>query len=379
MDTRVAWVDPVNRDAFFLKLIVDVATRLGSPIDVFTTERAEAELDSKGLVEPFFKGVRSLPLGPIPASQRLRMLLGYVGGFNHAASTIQAGASVLYSSEVFVPALEKAGLGRLRGQARKVTRLVHNLDRTEMLLGRRSSRKLVDDWIFLSEYVRTAAVQSCGLDRDQTFVVLHPHFHPILEAVEPDPDLSTSLSRWVGDRKLLAYISRPTLAHGIDLFYRALATGHELGLPLCGVVIGRRDEGWTAGLDSAALAELGVTADVLRAEVGPYGYPQLLAVLGQADAVVAPYREISQSGAVALSIGEGVPVIASRAGANPELVRDGIDGFLLDPEDDGEVSTVLRRTYADGGTARGRLGGEQLGTHLDPFAAVTALLERIGS
>jgi glycosyltransferase involved in cell wall biosynthesis len=377
MTSRVTWVDPVNRDAFFLKLIVDVAGRLGSPIDVFTTLRTGAELEGAGRVQPFFKGVGSLPLGPVSTIQRLRMLLGYRGGFAGAADAIPPGAAVLYSSEVFVPRLERGGLGRVRQKAGKLTRLVHNADRTAMLLQDAPSRYLFDDWIFLSEYVRAQAVEMFRLDRGKTFVLLHPHFHPVLETVEADPTLSQEISRWAAGRRLLAFISRPSRAHGIDLFYRTLATARDQGLPLCGIVMGRLDEGWTAELDAAARKEHGLTDNVLRQGVGAYGYPQLLSVLTEADAVVAPYRKTSQSGAIALAVGEGVPVLASAAGANPELVRDDTDGVILDFDAPIEVEACLTSLYSDGGRARDRFGGNRLESHLDPYAAVTSLLNRL--
>ncbi len=43
----------------------------------------------------------------------------------------------------------------------------------------------------------------------------------------------------------------------------------------------------------------------------------------------------------------GTPVIASRQGALPEVVRDGVDGLLVTPDDPAELAAALRRVFDD--------------------------------
>jgi len=42
----------------------------------------------------------------------------------------------------------------------------------------------------------------------------------------------------------------------------------------------------------------------------------------------------------------GLPVVASRVGGVPEVVRDGVNGFLVPPSDPGALADALRRALA---------------------------------
>jgi len=66
-----------------------------------------------------------------------------------------------------------------------------------------------------------------------------------------------------------------------------------------------------------------------------------------ADVLVLPYRRISQSGVLFLSFAQGVPVVATRVGAFPEVIRDGENGILVAPERPAELAEALARVLAD--------------------------------
>jgi glycosyltransferase involved in cell wall biosynthesis len=53
-----------------------------------------------------------------------------------------------------------------------------------------------------------------------------------------------------------------------------------------------------------------------------------------ADVVLAPYRREAQSGVALTAFHFSRPVIAARVGGLPELVRDGVNGTLVPPEDE---------------------------------------------
>ncbi|MFN2504938.1 MAG: glycosyltransferase, partial [Acidimicrobiales bacterium] len=55
------------------------------------------------------------------------------------------------------------------------------------------------------------------------------------------------------------------------------------------------------------------------------------------------------------AMASGTPVVASRVGGLPELVVDGVTGFLVEPGDVDQLQDRLRLLLADRGLAR-RLG-----------------------
>lgn len=77
-----------------------------------------------------------------------------------------------------------------------------------------------------------------------------------------------------------------------------------------------------------------------------------------ANVLVMPYRHISQSGVLYLALALGLPVLATRVGAVPEVLTDGESGALVPPESPGELAQALsqllgnpalRQRLADGG------------------------------
>lgn len=65
------------------------------------------------------------------------------------------------------------------------------------------------------------------------------------------------------------------------------------------------------------------------------------ALMREADVVVLPYRDATQSGVISLAMAHGLPVIASAVGGLPEQVIDGKTGFLVKPGDARDLSQKM--------------------------------------
>jgi glycosyltransferase involved in cell wall biosynthesis len=65
-----------------------------------------------------------------------------------------------------------------------------------------------------------------------------------------------------------------------------------------------------------------------------------------ADLVLAPYRHEAQSGVVLTSFHFGRPVIATRVGGMPEIVENGANGLLIEPESPEALAEAIDRFFS---------------------------------
>ena len=73
---------------------------------------------------------------------------------------------------------------------------------------------------------------------------------------------------------------------------------------------------------------------------------EITSVLAALDVVVSPSRSESLSNVILEAMAAGRPVVATRVGGNPELVRDRETGLLVAPEDEGALATALETMLA---------------------------------
>jgi len=67
----------------------------------------------------------------------------------------------------------------------------------------------------------------------------------------------------------------------------------------------------------------------------------------QASVVVLPYIEASQSGVIPLAYAFGKPIVATTVGGIPEIVEDGITGYLVPPRDSDSLANAIIRLLQD--------------------------------
>jgi glycosyltransferase involved in cell wall biosynthesis len=89
--------------------------------------------------------------------------------------------------------------------------------------------------------------------------------------------------------------------------------------------------------------------------------PEIPRLLAEADAVVLPYREASQSGIVPQALAMGVPVVATPVGGLLEQVRPGHGGVLADAADAAAFARALATLAEPGRLAALRREAEATG------------------
>jgi glycosyltransferase involved in cell wall biosynthesis len=123
----------------------------------------------------------------------------------------------------------------------------------------------------------------------------------------------------------LAYVGPLTTEYGID---RAVAVARQSGVPLriASPVLRRADEDYVRGVVLPAIRTSPGLVD-LRTDLGDR---DRLCLVGNAAALLCPAHAAGVADlTIVESLAAGTPVVAWRQGAAPELIDDGVTGFVV--------------------------------------------------
>jgi glycosyltransferase involved in cell wall biosynthesis len=155
-------------------------------------------------------------------------------------------------------------------------------------------------------------------------------FHPRLRS----DAMRQRLSQGHPDSPLLLYVGRLSAEKEIDRIKPVLATMPQARLALVGDGPHRQDlERHFAG-----------TATHF---VGYLGGQELGAAFASADAFVFPSRTETLGLVLLEAMAAGCPVVAARSGGIPDIVQDGVNGYLFDPNDDRGAITATQKLLAN--------------------------------
>lgn len=115
---------------------------------------------------------------------------------------------------------------------------------------------------------------------------------------------------------------------GLDTLLEALALlkGHEVRLRIAG-------EFWQGEAECLAMIRKLKLEDRVDIQSGYLSEAELNSSFSRADVVVLPYKKALTSGVIATAYGHGKPVLATRVGSFPEIIRDGSTGKLIPCDD----------------------------------------------
>lgn len=156
---------------------------------------------------------------------------------------------------------------------------------------------------------------------------------------------------------------------GIDLLIRALARldDRDVSLVLCGV-------GPKRGELEALARELGLGGRVVFAgfQANPWS------IMARAEAFCLPSRWEGFGHVVVEALACGTPVVIADCDFGPgEIVRDGIEGWVVPPEDDAAFAAALAALLADPVRARERARAGELRAEAFDIAPISAAYERL--
>jgi glycosyltransferase involved in cell wall biosynthesis len=169
----------------------------------------------------------------------------------------------------------------------------------------------------------------------------------------------------------LVFFGRFEPTKGVDTLVEALGSlGNEAPRTL---LIGRgpQQENLTRAIERYDLAD--------RVRILPWmTHDELAQTLTTARLVVLPSREENFSLAVLSAMAVGAPVISTRVGGTPEIIKHGDNGWLVAPGEPVALAVAIRQMYQDVALAQrlGRAGLEHIRTHLT-WDIVAKALEKI--
>jgi L-malate glycosyltransferase len=143
------------------------------------------------------------------------------------------------------------------------------------------------------------------------------------------------------DAALVTYVANLREDKGHLCLVEAARAVIEAYPAACFLFVGKEDG--EAGAVRARILELGLQRHVLLA-----GSRQDVAGILKLSRMVAhPGVQEGLSNAILEAMAEGIPVVASRAGGNPEALEDGVTGMLVPPGDAGALATAILELLRD--------------------------------
>lgn len=300
-----------------LKHTVEHLQRMGNQVLVFSPEGGLSEYKGAKI-----HGVSGMPF-PLYPELKLALPRPSIGEalekFNpdliHVVNPAVLGlAGIYYSKTMNLPLmasyhthlpkyLEHYGLGMLEGVMWELIKAMHNQARINLV----TSTAMQEELSFHG--VERVQVWQRGVDTEL--------FRPDLASVE----MRSQLSQGHPEAPLLLYIGRLSAEKEVDRIKPVLEAIPGARLALVG------DGPYRAELEKHF-------ADLPVHFVGYLGGEQLASAYASTDAFIFPSRTETLGLVLLEAMAAGCPVVAANSGGIPDIVTDGVNGYLFDPADE---------------------------------------------
>ncbi len=212
--------------------------------------------------------------------------------------------------------LEHYGLGMLEGVMWELLKAVHNQAQLNLCTSTAMQEALT------SHGIERVEVWQKGVDTEL--------FHPSLA----NREVRSHLSQGHPDSSILLYVGRLSAEKEIDRIKPVLEAIPDARLALVG------DGPYRADLEKHF-------AGTATHFVGYLTGRDLAAAFASADAFIFPSRTETLGLVLLEAMAAGCPVIAANAGGIPDIVTDGVNGYLFDPADEQGAITATQRLLAN--------------------------------
>ncbi len=208
--------------------------------------------------------------------------------------------------------LEHYSLGMLEGVLWELLKMMHNQAQINLCTSTAMRTELTDHGI------ERVAVWQRGVDTEL--------FRPELASTE----MRSHLTQGHPDSPLLLYVGRLSAEKEVDRIKSVLEAIPNARLALVG------DGPYRQELEN-------LYADTPTHFVGYLTGKDLASAFASADAFIFPSRTETLGLVLLEAMAAGCPVVAARSGGIPDIVEDGVNGYLFDPQDeDGAIAATQK-------------------------------------
>jgi glycosyltransferase involved in cell wall biosynthesis len=167
----------------------------------------------------------------------------------------------------------------------------------------------------------------------------------------------------------LLFVGRLRIRKGVEVLLEALRELRARRCPPAGARLLIAGDGEHRAALERKAAELALGPAVTF--LGRCDAPRVRGLLGGAAALVVPSTYEGMPLVVLEAMEAGVPVVASRVSGIPEVVEDGVTGWLVPPEDPAALAAALARVLEDRDAAkrRGEAGRRRVDERFRPAVA----------
>ena len=213
--------------------------------------------------------------------------------------------------------------------------------------------------------------------------LLRPAFEQVRLPATWQSEELVGLERHPAERATIGFVGRISPEKGVDVALRALAQLRDEGTEAEFEVAGGGEAEHLRELKALA-DSLGIAAQV--SFLGPLDTEALKTFYARIHALVVPSVWEEPAGLVLVEAAlAGVPLVASRVGGIPEIVRDPEEALLCPPGDAAALTMALRRTLTDPEETSNRVAraseraqGLRIGPYLKAMDEFTEKVEKLG-
>ncbi|MGB3495023.1 MAG: glycosyltransferase family 1 protein [Elainellaceae cyanobacterium] len=211
--------------------------------------------------------------------------------------------------------LEHYSLGMLEGVLWELLKMMHNQAQLNLCTSTVMKTELTDHGI------ERVAVWQRGVDTEL--------FQPELASTE----MRSHLSQGHPDAPLLLYVGRLSAEKEVDRIKPVLEAIPNARLALVG------DGPYRQELEH-------LYADTPTHFVGYLTGEKLASAFASADAFIFPSRTETLGLVLLEAMAAGCPVVAARSGGIPDIVEDGVNGYLFDPKDENGAIAATQKLFS---------------------------------